>query len=83
MRSMVEGCPPLESGTPLRQSFGLPPPLAGEELQFNRSDQRLTLCLGRLPLTRHRTARTEQRIHDLRRIALRPKPGQLCPAWIG
>ena len=31
MRSMVEGCPRFDSGTPLRQSFGLPPPLAGEE----------------------------------------------------
>ena len=31
MRSMVEGCPRLDNGTPLRQAFGLPPPLAGEE----------------------------------------------------
>jgi len=33
MRSMVEGCPALERVTPLRQAFGLPPPLAGEEGQ--------------------------------------------------
>jgi len=83
MRSMVEGCPPLESGTPLRQSFGLPPPIAGEELQFNLSDQRLTLRFGRLPQARHRTASAKQRVHDLPRVALRPQPGQLCPAWIG
>ena len=31
MRSMVEGCPPLDRVTPLRQACGLPPPLAGEE----------------------------------------------------
>ena len=37
MRSMVEGCTRLRvrawppTGTPLRQAFGLPPPLAGEE----------------------------------------------------
>jgi len=31
MRSMVEGCSPLESATPLRQACGLPPPLQGEE----------------------------------------------------
>ncbi len=37
MRSMVEGCNPIESGTPLRQAFGLPPPLQGEEL-LRRSD---------------------------------------------
>ena len=29
-RSATEGCPPLESATPLRQACGLPPPLAGE-----------------------------------------------------
>ncbi len=27
MRSMVEGCHPLDSATPLRQACGLPPPL--------------------------------------------------------
>jgi hypothetical protein len=29
--AVVEGCHPIENGTPLRQAFGLPPPLAGEE----------------------------------------------------
>ena len=38
MRSMVEGCPRSSqnlsspAGTPLRQAFGLPPPLAGEDM---------------------------------------------------
>jgi tRNA pseudouridine55 synthase len=31
-RSPTEGCPPLDGGTPLRQSCGLPPPLPGEDL---------------------------------------------------
>jgi hypothetical protein len=37
MRNMVEGChrsrsrTPSQSVTPLRQAFGLPPPLSGEE----------------------------------------------------
>ncbi len=31
MRSMVEGCHPVENGTPLRQAFGLPPLLKEEE----------------------------------------------------
>ncbi len=31
MRSMVEGCPAIERVTPLRQAFGQPPPLPGEE----------------------------------------------------
>ncbi len=30
-RMVVEGCPPIESGTPLRQGYALPPPLPGEE----------------------------------------------------
>ncbi len=34
MRSMVEGCPALDRVTPLRQAFGLPPPLAGEEYRL-------------------------------------------------
>jgi len=36
MRRMVEGCPPIESATPLRQGFALPPPLAGEEWIYER-----------------------------------------------
>ena len=30
-RSASEGCPPLDSATPLRQGFALPPPLIGED----------------------------------------------------
>ncbi len=36
MQSMVEGDAPIESGTPLRQACGLPPPLAGEEWIYAR-----------------------------------------------
>src|SRR5690606_5452564 len=44
---LTEGCPPLDSATPLRQPCGLPPPLAGEELRrVCKRYNRLTLRLG-------------------------------------
>jgi len=61
-KRMVEGRPAIETATPLRQGFALPPPLPGEDWCCStRQDQiykphgrRTTRPAPAIPLSRHR-----------------------------